>query len=332
MSRLQIPSFGRKKNTPPATPTAGATSSPASASSSATISDTVPSTVAINPVASAPAASQSASPQATIAPAAAGGVRDKERGKRPHPDSEVDPEEEPLIRRTRVSGPGALLHRAIRAPAPSGPAAAGGSASASGPPSIPTLPPWAPRYTRTDGTFVKPNETMLKDGQTAMAYYRSMWTPKDLEAAKGLSQKDVFSRFPQSAMETLFGMMAMQKQVEMGNTGATEKKGQLQFRSYLSRATERERREWWQRKQKRPATSDKKLISSSSLSLRFVAGSPSIHCSSSLLLDSFCPSSLSLRFVAGSPSIHCSSSLLLDSFCPSSLSLRFVAGSPSIHC
>ncbi|XP_059636233.1 uncharacterized protein LOC132278468 [Cornus florida] len=61
---------------------------------------------------------------------------------------------------------------------------------------------------------------MLKDGQTAMAYYRSMWTPKDLEAAKGLSQKDVFSRFPQSAMETLFGMMAMQKQVEMGNARA----------------------------------------------------------------------------------------------------------------
>ncbi|XP_059658973.1 uncharacterized protein LOC132305331 [Cornus florida] len=176
--------------------------------------------LAINPVASTPAANQNASPPATIAPAAAGGGRDKERGKRPHPDSEVDPEEEPLIRRTRVSGPGALLHRAIRAPAPSGPAAAGGSASASGPPSIPTLPPWAPRYTRTDGTFVKPNETMLKDGQTAMAYYRSMWTPKDLEAAKGLSQKDVFSRFPQSAMETLFGMMAMQKQVEMGNARA----------------------------------------------------------------------------------------------------------------
>ncbi|XP_059649958.1 uncharacterized protein LOC132295676 [Cornus florida] len=61
---------------------------------------------------------------------------------------------------------------------------------------------------------------MLKDGQTAMAYYRSMWTPKDIEAAKGLSQKDVFSRFPQSAMETLFGMMAMQKQVEMGNARA----------------------------------------------------------------------------------------------------------------
>ncbi|XP_059632954.1 uncharacterized protein LOC132275467 [Cornus florida] len=220
MSRLQIPSFGRRKNTPPATPAAGATSSPASASSSATISDTVPSAVATNPVASAPAANQNAPSPATIAPAAAGGGRDKERGKRPHPDSEIDPEEEPLIRRTRVSGPGTLLHRAIRAPSPSGPPAAGGSASASGPPSIPSLPPWAPRYTRTDGTFVKPNETMLKDGQTAMAYYRSMWTPKDLEAAKGLSQKDVFSRFPQSAMETLFGMMAMQKQVEMGNARA----------------------------------------------------------------------------------------------------------------
>ncbi|XP_059668721.1 uncharacterized protein LOC132313792 [Cornus florida] len=220
MSRLQIPSFGRRKNTPPVIPAAGATSSPASASSSATISDTVPSAVATNPAASAPAANQNAPSPATIAPAAAGGGRDKERGKRPHPDSEIDPEEEPLIRRTRVSGPGTLLHRAIRAPSHSGPPAAGGSASASGPPSIPSLPPWAPRYTRTDGTFVKPNETMLKDGQTAMAYYRSMWTPKDIEAAKGLSQKDVFSRFPQSAMETLFGMMAMQKQVEMGNARA----------------------------------------------------------------------------------------------------------------
>ncbi|XP_059657360.1 uncharacterized protein LOC132303921 [Cornus florida] len=220
MSRLQIPSFGRRKNTPPVIPAAGATSSPASASSSATISDTVPSAVATNPAASAPAANQNAPSPATIAPAAAGGGRDKERGKRPHPDSEIDPEEEPLIRRTRVSGPGTLLHRAIRAPSQSGPPAAGGSASASGPPSIPSLPPWAPRYTRTDGTFVKPNETMLKDGQTAMAYYRSMWTPKDIEAAKGLSQKDVFSRFPQSAMETLFGMMAMQKQVEMGNARA----------------------------------------------------------------------------------------------------------------
>ncbi|XP_059629907.1 uncharacterized protein LOC132272845 [Cornus florida] len=220
MSRLQIPSFGRRKNTPPVIPAAGATSSPASASSSATISDTAPSAVATNPAASAPAANQNAPSPATIAPAAAGGGRDKERGKRPHPDSEIDPEEEPLIRRTRVSGPGTLLHRAIRAPSHSGPPAAGGSASASGPPSIPSLPPWAPRYTRTDGTFVKPNETMLKDGQTAMAYYRSMWTPKDIEAAKGLSQKDVFSRFPQSAMETLFGMMAMQKQVEMGNARA----------------------------------------------------------------------------------------------------------------
>ncbi|XP_059645137.1 uncharacterized protein LOC132306488 [Cornus florida] len=220
MSRLQIPSFGRRKNTPPVIPAVGATSSPASASSSATISDTVPSAVATNPAASAPAANQNAPSPATIAPAAAGGGRDKERGKRPHPDSEIDPEEEPLIRRTRVSGPGTLLHRAIRAPSHSGPPAAGGSASASGPPSIPSLPPWAPRYTRTDGTFVKPNETMLKDGQTAMAYYRSMWTPKDIEAAKGLSQKDVFSRFPQSAMETLFGMMAMQKQVEMGNARA----------------------------------------------------------------------------------------------------------------
>ncbi|XP_059655711.1 uncharacterized protein LOC132302788 [Cornus florida] len=220
MSRLQIPSFGRRKNTPPVIPAAGATSSPASASSSATISDTVPSAVATNPAASAPAANQNAPSPATIAPAAAGGGRDKERGKRPHPDSEIDPEEEPLIRRTRVSGPGTLLHRAIRAPSHSGPPAAGGSASASGPPSIPSLPPWAPRYTRTDGTFVKPNETMLKDGQTAMAYYRSMWTPKDIEAAKGLSQRDVFSRFPQSAMETLFGMMAMQKQVEMGNARA----------------------------------------------------------------------------------------------------------------
>ncbi|XP_059656772.1 uncharacterized protein LOC132303511 [Cornus florida] len=220
MSRLQIPSFGRRKNTPPVIPAAGATSSPASASSSATISDTVPSAVATNPAASAPAANQNAPSPATIAPAAAGGGRDKKRGKRPHPDSEIDPEEEPLIRRTRVSGPGTLLHRAIRAPSHSGPPAAGGSASASGPPSIPSLPPWAPRYTRTDGTFVKPNETMLKDGQTAMAYYRSMWTPKDIEAAKGLSQKDVFSRFPQSAMETLFGMMAMQKQVEMGNARA----------------------------------------------------------------------------------------------------------------
>ncbi|XP_059663524.1 early nodulin-like protein 2 [Cornus florida] len=118
----------------------------------ATISDTIPSTVAIDSVVSTPATNPSASPQITTAPAAAGGARDKERGKRPHPDSGVDPEEEPLIRRTWVSGPSALLHRPVRAPAPSGPVVAGASASASASPSLPTLPPWAPRITTAPPT------------------------------------------------------------------------------------------------------------------------------------------------------------------------------------
>ncbi|XP_059650781.1 MDIS1-interacting receptor like kinase 2-like [Cornus florida] len=153
MSRLQIPSFGRRKNIPPATSAAGATSSPTSASSSATISDTIPSTVAIDPVVSTPAANPSASPQITTTSATAGGARDKERGKRPHPDGGVNLEEEPLIRRTRVSGPSALLHRPVRAPAPFGPVAAGASASASASPSLPVLPPWAPRITTAPPTI-----------------------------------------------------------------------------------------------------------------------------------------------------------------------------------
>ncbi|XP_059630133.1 uncharacterized protein LOC132273126 [Cornus florida] len=139
-------SFGRRKNPPPATNAARATSSPASASSSATISDTIPSVVAIDLVVSTPAPNPSTSPQITTTPAAAEGVRDKERGKRPHPDGGVNLEEEYLTRRTRVSGPSALLHRPVKAPAPSGPVAAAASASASASASAPTpvLPPWAP--------------------------------------------------------------------------------------------------------------------------------------------------------------------------------------------
>ncbi|XP_059659136.1 endochitinase A1-like [Cornus florida] len=114
-------------------------------SSSATIFDTIPSTVAIDPVVSTSATNPSASPLITTTPTAAGGARDRERGKRPHPDGGVNLEEEPLIRRTRVSGPSALLHCPVRALAPSGPVAAGASASASASPSLPVLPPWAPR-------------------------------------------------------------------------------------------------------------------------------------------------------------------------------------------
>ncbi|XP_059646408.1 uncharacterized protein LOC132299850 isoform X2 [Cornus florida] len=98
----------------------------------------------------------------------------------------------PLSQRVRPSGPNVVsLARPpqARPPTPSGHASASGTA------------PWSPRFIRTDGSSVKPTETMFKDGKTAMAYYRSMWTPKDIEVAKSLSQREVFSRFPLSAME-----------------------------------------------------------------------------------------------------------------------------------
>ncbi|XP_059669561.1 uncharacterized protein LOC132314756 [Cornus florida] len=197
MSQLQIPSFGRKKSAPRPAITPASNSSPASASSSATLSNTTPSTdpsaTVADPVANTATASPNVTPSVNNPPGStAASAWEKAKGKRHQPDSALSMDDVPLSQRVRPSRPNVIsLARPpqARPPTPSGQASASGAA------------PWSPRFVRTDGSSVKPTETMFKDSQTVMAYYMSMWTPKDIEVAKGLSQREVFSRFPLSAME-----------------------------------------------------------------------------------------------------------------------------------
>ncbi|XP_059629736.1 uncharacterized serine-rich protein C215.13-like [Cornus florida] len=119
MSQLRIPSFSKRNDPPRVIAASAASSSPASASSSAITSSTTPNVVTVRPIVTAPPVNQNSAPgvRSTTTPSAS--VQDKERGKRPQPESEDNLDEILLARRIQTSGLSLLIPPQVKPTAPS---------------------------------------------------------------------------------------------------------------------------------------------------------------------------------------------------------------------
>ncbi|XP_059654165.1 uncharacterized protein LOC132300894 [Cornus florida] len=87
----------------------------------------------------------------------------------------------------------------------------GESARTSG--SSPTVTPWHPLFSREDGSVIAPTNSLFKDPVTSFAFYRGLWTPKDIEVLNKMTFNEMYQRFPAAVVEntfafvqTLFGM------------------------------------------------------------------------------------------------------------------------------